>query len=482
MRINSQNVNTMKTRRNITTGLSVLMGIGVLTSASAQETDKKTDWREDYAYSLGVQAYIFSYPWVYLSQLQYQWVSVTPEHPELTPNMPINHWWHARNVMTDDYRDGGAPQNDTLYSITWLDVGQEPIILSHGDMGDRYFTFEIASFNSDNFAYVGTRTTGSKAGHWAITGPDWKGTLPDGVKKLPPSPTASVLIFGRTAVEGAEDVAACNKAQDTYKLTPLSLWGKAGAVVPENRDVSKPFDPKADPLADWKTINRAMVKNPPLKQHTVLLDMFKQIGVGPGLDVEAMDDATKRGLERAAKDGKQMLQSILATGAGLPKINGWSYPPNTMGRAMINNDFNTLAIQCLGGIIANDPEEAVYINTHSDSDGQTLTGENKYMIHFKEGQLPDVKYFWSLTMYDLTNNLVKNPIDRWAIGSLSGGYEKADDGSLTLYIQKESPGKDKEPNWLPAPDGEFWVVFRTYGPSKKIVDQTWKMPPLEVTK
>lgn len=450
----------------------------------ANSADKKDplSWKEDYAYSLGVQAYIFSYPWVYLSQIKHSWVAVKPKNPELTPNMPLNHWWHARNIITDSYRDGGAPNNDTLYSSTWLEVDKEPFILSHGDMGDRYFTFEIASMTSDNFAYVGTRTTGSKAGHFAITGRNWKGKLPEGVKRLPPSPTDSVLIFGRTAFKGAKDVKAANGAQDTYKLTPLSLWGKNGSKVTKSRKADKPFDPKKDPLADWKTINRAMKKNPPLRQHAVLTSMFKKIGIGPGLDVEQMDDATKRGLSRAAKDGLEMLKSMLATGLGIPKVNGWSFPPKTMGRAVINNDFNTLAIQNLGGIISNDPEEAVYINTHSDAGGETLNGANKYVLKFAPGKLPDVKYFWSLTMYDLTNNLVKNPINKWAIGSLSGGYKKADDKSLTLYVQNKSPGKDKESNWLPAPEGEFWVVFRTYGPSKEIVDQTWKMPPLEKVK
>ena len=133
----------------------ILTSLIVGMSVSAQETHEKPDWREDYAYSLGVQAYIFSFPWVFLSEIQYQWVVVPPKHPALTPNMPLNQWWHSRNIMTSDYRDGGAPNNDTLYSITWLDVGKEPIILSHGDMGDHYFTFEIASMNSDNFAYVG---------------------------------------------------------------------------------------------------------------------------------------------------------------------------------------------------------------------------------------------------------------------------------------------------------------------------------------
>lgn len=449
------------------------------TRSSYAVEEGSSGWKEQYAYTLGMQAYIFGYPWVFLTQTKYQWVAVTPENPELTPNMPLNHFWHAKNIITSDYRDGGAPNNDTLYSVSWLDLSEEPIILSHGDMGDRYFTFEIASMTSDNFAYVGKRTTGSMAGNFAIVGPEWKGTLPKDVQKLESSPTNSVLILGRTAVKGTGDVAVANRAQANYMLTPLSQWGAEEVVVPERRNVPTPFDKTKDPLADWKTMNQAMTENPPLIQHAVLLDMFKGIGVGPGMDVTKTDMATQRGLVRAAKDGFKMLQDILGSGAGVPKINGWSFPPRTMGRAGINNDFNTLAIQCMGGIISNDPEEAVYINTHSDFDGDTLTGNNKYELRFESGNLPKVNAFWSLTMYDLTNNLVKNPIDRWALGSLSGGFKEADDGSLTLYVQKESPGKEKESNWLPAPDGEFWVVFRTYLPSKEIVEQKWKIPGLK---
>lgn len=448
-------------------------------SISYSTEEDSSEWKEEYAYTLGMQAYIFGYPWVYLSKIKYSWVAVPPKNPELTPNMPINHFWHSRNIITSDYRDGGAPNNDTLYSITWLDVGKEPIILSHGDMGERYFTFEIASMTSDNFAYVGKRTTGSKADAFAIVGPNWEGELPKGIKALESSPTNSVVIFGRTAIKGADDIAAAHIAQDNYKLTPLSQWGNKEVLVPQNRNVLKPFDTKKDPLADWKTMNQAMTENPPLAQHAVLLDMFKKIGIGPGMDVTSTDTATQKGLARAAKDGFKMLQNILASGAGAPKVNGWSFPPKTMGRAGIKNDFNTLAIQCMGGIIANDPEEAVYINTHSDFDGKALIGSNKYQIRFELGELPKVNEFWSLTMYDLTNNLVKNPIDRWAIGSLGGGYQKAKDGSLTLFLQKDSPGKDKESNWLPTPEGEFWVVFRTYGPSAAIINQVWKMPGLK---
>lgn len=261
---------------------AISMSLVVLATYSAYSAEENTsEWKEEYAYTIGMQAYIFGYPWIFLTKIKYQWVAVTPENPESTPNMPLNHFWHSRNIITSDYRDGGAPNNDTLYSMTWLDLSEEPIILSHGNMGDRYFTFEIASMTSDNFAYVGTRTTGSKAGNFAIAGPDWNGELPEGVEKLESSPTNSVVIFGRTAISGADDRDATISAQETYKLTPLSQWGSSEVVVPENRNVAVPFDTAADPLADWKTMNQAMTENPPLRQHAVLLDMFGKIGIGP---------------------------------------------------------------------------------------------------------------------------------------------------------------------------------------------------------
>ena len=216
----------------------------------------------------------------------------------MTPYASLNHFFHTRRITTSDYRDGGSPNNDTLYSIAWLDIGKEPVILSHPDMGERYFAFEIASMTSDNFAYVGKRMTGSNPGHFAICGPDWVGDLPAGVQKLADSPTAAVLIFGRTAIQGPEDEPAVNRLQDQYKLTQLSLWDKPKARVPERRDVPIPFDSRTDPLADWKTINQAMIDNPPLRQNAFMLDLLETIGIGPGQDVSKMDFATQKSADR----------------------------------------------------------------------------------------------------------------------------------------------------------------------------------------
>ena len=446
--------------------------------ADATPVAAPTDWRENYAYTLGMQAYIFGFPYVYLPSLRWSWVTVPKPPGSITPYAPLNHFYNVRDLATAAYRDGGAPNNDTLYSVAWVDVSKEPLILSHPDMGKRYFTFELADIDSDNFAYVGTRTTGSEAGSYAIVGPGWKGTLPEGVHALPTSRTNAVLIFGRTLVDGESDLPAVRALQDQYTLVPLSLWGRKDAVLPASRDVWKPYDPKADPLAEWKTMNRAMTDDPPEARLSKLVELFGKVGVGPGKDVDSLDDATKRGLARAAVDGRKLLNEVIRSGDLGTRVNGWNVPPAAMGRAGLSDDFLLRAsLQCLGGIIANDPAEAVYFNTTSDAVGTHLDGARQYVLRFPPGQLPPVKAFWSITMYDPTYNLVANPLNRYAIGDRTRGLKLDPDGGLTIYLQGTTPGADKESNWLPSPtSGPYLIVLRTYLPGAEIVEKKWSPP------
>jgi len=434
-------------------------------------------WRENYAYALGIQAYLFGFPWIFLPSIRWQWVT-QPRNPELVPFAPLNRFWHARKLADARYRDGGSPNNDTLYSTAWLDVGPVPINLSHPDMGDRYFTFEIASMSSDNFAYVGKRTTGGRSGSFAIVGPHWAGKLPDDVHRLD-SPTNSVLILGRTLVEGLDDVPNVHALQEQYSLTPLSLRGKPCATSGE-ASAWEPFDPKQDPLAEWQTLNKAMGEDRPIDQHAALLKQFATIGVGPGLDVSAMEEGTKRGLARAAVDGRRLVTQILEAGGSSKRVNGWSYPPPSFGRAGLHDDFTTrAAIQCLGGIISNDPEEVVYMNTFTDGTGERLSGRNRYVVHFKGGELPEVHAFWSMSMYDMTQNLVENPIERYSIGNRTKDLSMDADGGLRIVIQNARPAENEVVNWLPSPEGEFSLILRAYMPAAPIVSQTWRPPAVE---
>jgi len=486
----------MDAKRNKALLLGILMIVSVLVGpvSAKPEEEKSADWREDYAYTLGVQAYIFSYPWVFLPHIRYAWVVGNEANSEYAPYMALNGFWKSRDILTPKWRDGGSPQNDVLYNMSILDLSKEPMVLSVPDVGDRYYTFELASGISDNFGYVGTRTTGNKPGHYLIAGPDWKGTLPEGLASVAPSagyqtlgdtglayvasPTNTVYMLGRTSLKGKPDLEAVHKIQDQYALTPLSLWGKSSAALPAaSHDTWKPVDRKTDPLADWKNINREMAANPPREYYAPMLEQFKTIGIGPGLDVEKLDPATKRGLARAARDGLKLVIQIGDTGGTGPMYNGFSYPPKTMGSAGYFGDLITrAAIQVQKGIVSNDSAEATYLITAQDSELSPLDGANKYTVHFPPGKLPDVKAFWSITMYDMTNNLVANPADRWSISSNLGNYEVAKDGSLTIYVQQASPGKDKEVNWLPSPAGKFQIVFRLYYPGEEIVAQTWEPP------
>jgi hypothetical protein len=439
-----------------------------------------TDWREEYAYSLGLQAYIYGFPWVFLPQLRWQWVT-QPAASDMIPYAALNHFWHAKTPMDATYREGGSPNNDTMYSIAWVNVREEPVILSHPDMGERYYVFQLASLDADNFAYVGTRSTGQHAGHYAIVGPGWQGRLPPNVNVLQPSRTPTVLIFGRTQVEGPQDIAQVQELQKHYRLTPLSLWKRPRASVPEDRNVWPPFDTRSDPLAVWKTMNRAMSEEPPQARHAALLKLFATIGIGPNQQVESFDTGTRRGLGRAAAGGQQFIEAVVSQERPGKRVNGWRYPPPALGQAGLHDDFVTrAALQCADAIIALDPQEAINLIAERDSDDQPLTGACRYCLHFAPHGLPKVGTFWSITTYSADHNLIKNSLDRYSIGSRAPGLMYDPDGGLTFFIQHEPLEEDHISNWLPTSRGPFNLILRAYLPAREIVEQTWEPPGLEV--
>jgi hypothetical protein len=439
----------------------------------------KADWREQYAYSVGVQAYIYAYPVIYLSDLRHKWATDSTSHPYAAPN----HLYHFETIADASYKDGGSPNNDTLYSWGFLDLSKEPVVITHADMGTRYFTFELADMYADNFGYIGKRTTGSKAGAFLIAGPGWSGKTPAGITAVIRSPTPTALVFARIFVDGPEDVPVVKKLQLQDQVVPLSLWGKPNATLPENRDVWAPYDRKTDPLADWKTINRAMSENPPNPKDKQMLELFATVGIGANLtkSFEQFDDATKRGLAHAAADGHEMIETMVQQGVTATIKNGWLYPSPNFGRQGLVDEFQGRAICAAGGIICNDPAEAVYVAAFTDVDGHPLQGTNNYTLRFEKGGLPQVKEFWSVTMYGPDHNLVPNPLNRFAIRDRTPGMKQDADGSTTFYLQPDSPGTDKESNWLPTPkQGNFNMLQRAYVPGEAIIKQTWTPPTVKI--
>jgi hypothetical protein len=469
----------MKKYRSIQVSLllAAVCAIG-LSSATASASTAEEEWREEFAYTLGVQAYIYGFPWIFLPQIRWEYVT-QPTDPAYVPYAALNQFWNARYLMNASNRSGGSPQSDTLYSMCWANLSDEPLILSVPAIADRYYSFEFASMDSDNFALISTRTTGTNAGTYAIIGPDWTGSLPTGVTELAHSRTPYAFIVGRTLVFNADDVANVNAIQDQYKLIPLSCLGTTN-LPPADHNVWAPYSTN-DPLGCWKTMNRAMTENPPnVSNQQSFVDYISQIGLGPDQDVEATDAATRRGLARAAQDGMAVMMEFNQTGGYGLETNGWYYPPATMGRCGQSNDFlSRAASQCYVGIVASDTAEAVYLNAPYDAQGFALRGVNNYIIRFPAGGLPDVNAFWSVTMYGMDHNFVVNPLNRYKFGTYPVGALRPDpDGSYPIYVQNASPGADKESNWLPAPIGQFYLLMRTYWPGSNIVNRTWAPPAI----
>lgn len=467
-------------RRLATAITPFLAALAILANPSAQATEAQKDWREAYAYTLGLQAYVFAFPWSYNSELRWKWVT-QPTNPERVPYAPLNQFWHNRYLTDASYRHGGTPNNDTLYSIAWLDLSKEPLVLSVPDVPDRYYVMELASMDSDNFAYVGSRTTGSKAGNYLIAGPEWKGTVPADVVQLAPSRTNTALILGRTLVDGDADRVAVHALQNGYRLVPLSQWGKAEPTLVARRDVWQPYDRERDPLNEWRTINRALTENPPQARLQPLLNQYTSIGIGPGQDIDQLDDATKRGLARAAVDGRQLIKDAAENGFGRTNKNGWGIPPLHFGRLGLHDQYLTrAAIQSMGGIIANELDEAAYLSARHDSKQQRLDGSaTNYRLHFTAQDMPDVKAFWSLSIYDRSTNFAANAIDRYSLGDRTPGLQKNADGGVTLYLQAEDPGPQKRANWLPIPREPFYATFRAYAPGEAIRQRNWAPPAIE---
>ncbi|UCE63448.1 MAG: DUF1254 domain-containing protein [Nitrospirota bacterium] len=393
--------------------------------------------------------------------------------------------------MDATYRDGGSPNNDTMYSITWAYVKEEPLIISVPNVGTipgtdepRYFNFQLSGFDSDNFAYIGTRTTGNQGGHYAITPPRWQGRLPENVERLTDAPTPWIFIVGRTMVTGPEDIPVVRQIQARYKLTTLGEWGKEHSKRPFSPEIRAVADLREEPRkaidSYWSVVNEALSENPPDEIDGPIITLFQDIEVGPGRDVSRLSPAMGDGMQRAAMRGLQILRAANESNYGAKLVNGWTYLPHSMGRAGKEGDFLLrAAVQSLGGIVANDPEEAVYLVVMVDGNGDRLNGKNRYRLRFAKENLPVAKAFWSVTMYDMTRNLTSNDLDRYSLGDRSRGLKYDQDGGLTLYFSHRSPAKENMGNWLPAPDDQFYCILRAYLPSQAIVDQTWEPSPLQ---
>ena len=430
--------------------------------------------RETEALNLGTEAYIYGYPLVIMETVRRVMTNVAA--PEGF-HAPLGQFGHMRQYPDASYRGVPNPNEDTLYSFAWIDLSQEPYILSLPDEKGRYYLMEILDAWTNVFAAPGKRTSGTKAQKYAISGPHWHGRLPRGVKELK-SPTNIVWLIGHTYCTGTpQDYKVVHAIQDHYQLVPLSAFGKT--YTPSRGTVDPKVDMKTsgwqqvhqmDAATYFKTLAAALRANPPASADAPLVAKLAKIGLIPenDFDLSKLDPAVARGLEGAPKAAQE---KITAPGknAGV-QVNGWKFMLQT---GVYGTDYLQRAYITAVNLGANLPQDEVDMMTQVDGDGKPLNGAQRYVLHFPKAQTPPAHGFWSLTLYNAEHFLVVNPLNRYKLDSRSK-FRHNQDGSLDLYVQKDSPGKDKESNWLPAPADQFELALRLYWPKDSVLKGTWK--------
>jgi len=454
------------------------------------------DWRQQYAYAKGVDAMIYAFPYYLNTVLRYKWGQ--PEAPEgqQVPVEAVNQFWHATFVDPKNYRDGGAPNADTLYSPAWVYAKEQPIIITVPEiLGDRYYSIELAGFDSDNFAYISKRLHGNGGGNYAIVPPNWQGDLPDDVEFVAHNPTPWFYAMARIYADfnDPSDQAVVAAIQSKMQIVGLSDWGKenpprpAHPPVPDVGDLSDVLLESdvvsyikkmviSDPISFWNNVNRAMTVNGVPERDQRYLKDWADFHIGPNQDVSLAEDNVQAGLVKAVFDATMILRDFNTPPER--KVNGWGVPPVGFGRSGVHGDFYIrAAVQSMRGIVANDAEEAMYMARDKDQNDDSITSEHTYELHFLPGQLPPARYFWSLTVYDQDANLMLNDYDRYAISGNSQELVYEEDGSLRILIGGEPP-EGMLGNWLPAGESFTRITLRMYGPEKAMVEGTWKPPQL----
>jgi len=402
---------------------------------------------------------------------------------------PFNQIANAANVFT--YKDTAVvtPNSDTPYSVVWMDLRVEPLVLSVPPVDPkRYYSVMLCDGNTYNYGYIGTRATGSEAGDYMVAAPDWKGATPPGIKKVFRSSTQFSLAIYRTQLFSPDDLDNVKKVQAGYKVQTLSAYLKQPATTAAATIDFPKIDKELAKTNFFDYLDFALQFAPAQENEKEIRAQLASIGVGPGRTFNFKDLPLEQKLEvgLGMKEGEKKVDEAVAN-AG-KAINGWRVSSPFGDSAFFNGDWLERAAGAKGGIYGNDAEEAMYPARRTDSDGQTLDGsQHNYTLTFPAGQLPPVNAFWSLTMYDGKSQLlIENPINRYLINSPMLPTMKTNaDGSLTFYIQNKSPGADKESNWLPAPNGPIYLVLRLYWPKAEPPsilppgEGTWQPPDIK---
>jgi hypothetical protein len=429
--------------------------------------------------AIAIEAYVYAYPLVTMEITRRQMTNLpVGARPGFGP---ANQFSHIGAFPDADFKAVVRPNFDTLYSSAWLDLSQGPMIVSAPDTRGRYYMLPMLDMWTDVFAVPGKRTTGTLAARFLVAPPGWRGEAPDGMETIH-APTPTAWIIGRTQTNGPADYDAVHAIQAGFTVSPL-----AGSD-----DGTPSGDPQPDPSVDMQTppldqVNamsgpdyfafaaELMKRHPPHRTDWSTVARIRRIGLRPGqsFDYGALDAPARDAVDVAPQQALDLMHQALPRLARV--TNGWQMNTDSMG--VYGNFYLKRAIVSMVGLGANQPEDAIYPLNAADADGQPLNGDNDYVLHFDAHTLPPVGAFWSVTMYDSDGFQAANPINRFAIGDRDDlAYN--DDGSLDLFLQHDSPGAERESNWLPAPRGPLGVTMRLYAPAPEALDGRWNPPAI----
>ena len=461
-------------------GVALLCALAVVSGCvmpNAQRASKLDVWEQK---DIAEQAYIYAFPMIANYKAMYQF---SVDRSSSQYKAPFNQIWNASELSTPKDTAVVTPNADTPYSILNMDLRAEPVVLcvpriEHG----RYYSVQLIDMYTFNYGYIGSRTTENGAGCYMVAGPGWKGETPAGIDKVFRCETDFSLAIYRTQVFNPADMKHVREIQEEYKVYPLSKLPQQWHSSPRSTPVDFPaFTPAAFRTQFIKYLNFLLQYAPAVPEEKELRAHFAEIGIGPGksYDYKSLPLEDRLAVGLGVRDGYERIKQKRATLG--TEVNGWRMTSVFGDRAFYNGNWLERAAAAMAGLYGNDREEAMYPMAYTDSRGMTLEGgKYRYTLTFPNGQLPPVNAFWSVTMYDAkTQLLVTNPINRYVINSsMLPNLQKNRDGSLTLYLQYVSPGKDKVSNWLPTPNREFYVVMRLYWPRPAALDGKWEPPPI----
>ncbi len=434
------------------------------------------------ARAIAKEAYIYGFPLVDNYRIQHAYF-IDDANPEFKA-----HWNQIRNiprVYTPEDKAIQTPNSDTPYSMVGYDLRAEPLVLTVPAIEkNRYFSLQFIDAYTFNFDYAGSRTTGNDGGRFLLAGPNWKGETPEGIDKVIRSETEFGSVAYRTQLFDPADLDNVKHIQSGYKVEPLSAFlGKPAPKAAPDIEYIEPLSPEAQKssLEFFNILSFILRFCPTNPTETALMARFAEIGVGAGksIDIESLSPEMTKALEAGIADAWAELATLEKRVDAKEVTSGDVFGT----RAFLKNNYLYRMAAAKFGIYGNSKQEAMYPVYAVDADGHPLTGSHTYSVRFAPGELPPVNAFWSLTMYELPQSLlVANPINRYLINSpMLPSLKKDNDGGLTLYIQNQSPGKDREANWLPAPKGPFVAFMRLYWPKAAALDGTWSAPALQRT-